>query len=347
MRTKIVATIGPVSESKEMIEKFVAAGMDIARMNFSHCTEAEFISRVRYVRASARKQKRPVKILQDLQGPRIRVGVLPPEGRKMEEGKTVHFSTTKGDTKGDAIFIDRPRLHIDIRVGDPLYLANGDMELEVRRVSGNRIAAEVIRGGILYSRKGVNVPRTKLSNSGLTAKDARDVKFGLKHGVDFVAISFVQTSDDVEKLRRLIQGAGSGGKKMRIVAKIETALALENIDAIIQASDDIMIARGDLGIEIPIEKVPAIQKDLIRHAGWYGKGTITATQMLLSMTDHARPTRAEVSNVANAVWDGTDAVMLSEETANGKYPLEALRTMHRIVAETEKLHFERPNPLAA
>ncbi|MDE2019860.1 MAG: pyruvate kinase [Patescibacteria group bacterium] len=338
MRTKIVATLGPASESKEMIEKFVHAGMDIARMNFSHCSEAEYVSRAKYVKSAARKAGRPVKILQDLQGPRIRVGVLPAEGRKLEEGNTIHFRTDKKDGDG-SIFIDHPRLHLDIRVGDPLYLANGEMELEVRRVTGNRIAAEVIRGGVLYSRKGVNVPRTKLSNSGLTAKDIKDVKFGLRQGVDFVAISFVQTADDIKKLRKLV------GNKAKIIAKIETALALENIDAIIQASDAIMIARGDLGIEVPIERVPAIQKSLIRHASWYGKGTITATQMLLSMTDHARPTRAEVSDVANAVWDGSDAVMLSDESAGGKYPLEAVRTMHRIVAEAEKLRFERPNPL--
>jgi pyruvate kinase len=220
-----------------------------------------------------------------------------------------------------------------------IYLANGEMELVTERISGNHIVARVVRGGILHSRKGVNVPHTKLSNSGLTAKDIRDAKFGIAHGVDDIAISFVQTAEDIHKLRKIV------GKKVRIVAKIETSLALQNIDAIIRASDAIMIARGDLGIEIPIETLPGVQKNLIRHAQWYGKGTITATQMLISMVDHARPTRAEVSDVANAVWDGTDAVMLSDETASGKYPLESIRMMAKIVHEAESLSLDRPNPL--
>ena len=219
-----------------------------------------------------------------------------------------------------------------------MYLANGDMELVVTRVAGSRIFAKVVRGGTLYSRKGVNLPHTKLSNSGLTPKDIRDVKFGMKHGVDLFAISFVQSSDDVERLRRIV------GEKAKIIAKIETALALRNIDDIIRASDAIMIARGDLGIEVAPETIPFIQKNLIRHANWYDKGTVTATQMLTSMINHARPTRAEVSDIANAVWDGTDAVMLSDETASGEYPLESLRTMVRVVAQAESSHFERPNP---
>ncbi len=337
MRTKIVATIGPASGSKTMIQHFVAAGMDIARLNFSHGTHEAFAEWITEIRKAAKREKRHVAILQDLQGPRIRVGELPSEGIKIREGETVLFTTDRKDTT--AIFIDHARLHLDIHRGDPLYLANGDMELLVERISGNRIAARVVRGGILHSRKGVNVPRTKLSNSGLTAKDIRDAKFGLGQHVDAIAISFVQTAEDVLKLRKIV------GKKAKIIAKIETSLALENIDAIIRAADAIMIARGDLGIEIPIETVPSVQKNLIRHAQWYGKGTITATQMLLSMIDHARPTRAEVSDVANAVWDGTDAVMLSDETASGKYPLESLRMMARIVREAESLSLSRPNPL--
>jgi pyruvate kinase len=337
MRTKIVATIGPVSSSKAMLEQFVASGMDIARMNFSHGTHEAFAEWIRTVRNAARKAKRKVHVMQDLQGPRIRIGILPPEGRKLAEGEMVVFSTKK-DEPG-TIFIDHSRMHMDVRKGDPLYLANGDMEVTVTKVTGSRIAAIVARGGTLHSRKGVNAPHTKLSNSGLTAKDIKDVKFGLAQGVDSVAISFVQAAEDILRLRKIV------GNKVKVVAKIETELALQNIDAIIQASDTIMIARGDLGIEVPIEKVPLIQKDLIRHASWYGKGTITATQMLMSMTDHARPTRAEVSDVANAVWDGTDAVMLSDETAGGKYPLESLRMMARIVKEAEAFSINRPNPL--
>jgi pyruvate kinase len=320
-----------------MIEHFVGAGMDIARFNFSHGTHEKFVEWFDLVRRASRKAKRPVRILQDLQGPRIRVGELPPEGIKLQDGEVILFTTKSRDAQG--IFIDHARLHIDIRRGDPIYLANGDMELVAERISGNHIISRVVRGGILHSRKGVNVPRTKLSNSGLTTKDIRDAKFGIAHGVDDIAISFVQTAEDIHKLRKIV------GKKARIVAKIETSLALENIDAIIRASDAIMIARGDLGIEIPIETLPGVQKNLIRHAQWYGKGTITATQMLISMVDHVRPTRAEVSDVANAVWDGTDAVMLSDETASGKYPLESIRMMEKIVHEAESLSLDRPNPL--
>jgi len=337
MRTKIIATIGPVSDSAEMIQKFVDEGMDIARVNFSHCTEENFIKYKKRITAAARKSKRKIVIMQDLQGPRIRVGELPAEGYKLVEGELVVFSTKKGDE--GTIFVDSPKLHSDMRSGELIYLANGDMELVVTRISGNRITARVTRGGILYSRKGVNLPDTKLSNSGLTAKDVRDVKFGLANGVTLFAISFVQSADDVDVLRKIV------GKKAKIIAKIETALGVKNIDGIINASDAIMIARGDLGIEIAPENIPFIQKNLIRHAGWYGKGTITATQMLTSMVDHQRPTRAEVSDIANAVWDGTDAVMLSDETASGKYPLESLQMMVRVVAQAESSRFERQNPI--
>ena len=337
MRTKVIATIGPASDSSDMIRRFVEAGMDIARVNFSHCTEKDFLLYRARITAASRRAKRPIPIMQDLQGPRIRVGELPPEGVKLDERRSVLFSTER-DVTG-AIFIDSPRLHRDVRKGEIIYLANGDMELAVTRVAGNRITTRVVRGGTLYSRKGVNLPNTKLSNSGLTRKDIRDVRFALKHGVRMFAISFVQAAADVAALRRIV------GPRATIIAKIETALGVKNIDEIIRASDAIMVARGDLGIEIAAEKIPFIQKNIIRHAGWYGKGTITATQMLTSMVDHARPTRAEVSDIANAVWDGTDAVMLSDETASGSHPLEALRTMVRVVAQAESSRFERPNPL--
>ena len=348
MRTKIIATIGPVSDSAEMIQQFVDGGLDIARVNFSHCTDENFLKYKKRLVAAGRKAGRMIPIMQDLQGPRIRVGELPPEGYKLVEGESVIFSTKKTDVveRGNGahgvIFVDSPKLHADMRVGELIYLANGDMELVVTRIAGNRIIARVARGGTLYSRKGVNLPNTKLSNSGLTAKDIRDVKFGLAHGVNVFAISFVQAATDVDALRKIL---GRSNKKATIIAKIETALGVKNIDGIIHASDAIMIARGDLGIEIAAEKIPFIQKNLIRHAGWYGKGSITATQMLTSMIDHQRPTRAEVSDIANAVWDGTDAVMLSDETASGSYPLESLKMMARVVAQAESSKFERPNPL--
>ena len=345
MRTKIIATIGPASDSAEMIQRFVDGGMDVARVNFSHCADDNFLKYKKWLAAAGRKSGRKIPIMQDLQGPRIRVGELPAEGYRLVEGETAIFSTKKDDVDGRGnggariIFIDSPKLHADMRVGELIYLANGDMELVVTKIAGNRITARVARGGVLYSRKGVNLPNTKLSNSGLTKKDIRDVKFGLAHGVDLFAISFVQSARDVETLRKIV------GPNTTIIAKIETALGVKNIDAIIRVSDAIMIARGDLGIEIAPEKIPFIQKNLIRHAGWYGKGSITATQMLMSMIDHQRPTRAEVSDIANAVWDGTDAVMLSDETASGNYPLESLKMMARVVAQAESSEFERPNPL--
>ncbi len=327
LHTKIIATLGPASDTYDIIYKLVEAGLDIARLNFSHCTPEEFFRRKKFLGKAARALKRDVAILQDLQGPRIRVGEMPKEGRPLKEGETIVLNTVKNN--GD-VFVDYPRLPKEIEVGHPIFLANGDMELIARRVKGSRIYSEVVRGGVLYSRKAVNVPHTKLSVSGLTPKDVRDVKFGLKYGIDLVAISFVQSAKDVLKAKKIVGG------KVRVIAKIETALALKDIDAIIQAADGIMIARGDLGIEVPEEKLPFIQKNLIRHAVWHGKPSITATQMLTSMVSHQHPTRAEVSDVANAVWDGTDAVMLSDETASGTYPVRALRTMVKIVKQAEE-----------
>lgn len=328
MRMKIIATIGPSSASKEVMEKMIVRGMDIARINFSHGTHATYREWRNTILKIAKKEKRTVKILQDLQGPRIRVGEMPPAGRFLSDGETVVFSTEPEKSK-EVIYIDDPFLHLDIKAGEPLYLANGEMELVVRKIKGAKIFAEVVRGGNLFSRKSVNVPRTKLTTSGLTKKDKSDLAFALKEGVDYVAVSFVQSADDIRAARAII------GKKARIIAKIETGLALANIDAIIQASDAIMIARGDLGIEVPGERLPFIQKNLVRHAAWYKKGSIVATQMLLSMQNNPQPTRAEVSDVANAVWDGADAVMLSDETASGKYPARALRKMAAIVAQAE------------
>jgi pyruvate kinase len=321
-----------------MLGALVAAGMDIARMNFSHCTYFEYRKRVAALRAISKKSGRRIRILQDLKGPRIRVGALPKNGRVLEDGERVLFSTVGKVPKG-AIHIDDPYLHLDIKKGEPVYLSNGVMELVVEKVAGELITMTVVRGGTLYSHKAVNVPNTKLTTSGLTDKDIEDVRFGLAEGADYVALSFVQSAKDVEKLRSIV------GKKMRIIAKIERGLALRNIDEIIQASDGIMVARGDLGTEVPVEQVPFIQKNLIRHAAWHGKPAIVATQMLLSMVNHPHPTRAEVSDIANAVWDGADAVMLSEETAEGSYPVEAVRAMIKVAAQAERTHLDRKNLL--
>lgn len=338
MRTKIVATIGPKSESYEMIKAFGEAGVSIFRMNFSHCTHEEYKMRRKYVLQAGKELGLELSVMQDLQGPRIRVGKMPEEGRELREGDMVVFSTAT-ESDESIIHIDEPYLHADISIGDPLLLASGEMELVVQGVDGNRITCEVIRGGVLFSRKGVNVPRTKLTMSGLTDKDRDDVRMALAEGVDCIAVSFVQTADDMLKLRELV------GDTMKTIAKIETPLALDNMDSIMQACDAVMIARGDLGIEMPLEKLPLAQKHLIRHASWLGKGSITATQMLFSMVNHKHPTRAEVSDIAQAVWDGTDAVMLSDETASGDYPLESVKTMARVVREAEQSLYDKPNNL--
>jgi pyruvate kinase len=306
----------------------IEAGMSIARMNFSHCTYPEYLERKRHIEKASKKLKKSVQILQDLQGPRIRVGEMPKEGLELKEGDLVVFSTNK--KKEGTIFVDNPYLHLDIKTGHPIYLANGEMELIVKKKKGSEIYAEVVRGGVLYSRKGVNVPHTELTTSGLTRKDVKDLKFGLKHKADYVAISFVQSAEDILRARKMI------GSKAKIIAKIESALALKNIDAIIQASDGVMIARGDLGIEVPYEKLPFIQKNIIRQANWHGKPSITATQMLTSMIGHPHPTRAEVSDIANAIWDGTDAVMLSDETASGKYPIRSVKAMAKVARQAEE-----------
>lgn len=337
MKTKIVATIGPKSEDRETLSKMVELGLDVARMNFSHCTREEYKRRVAIIREAASNQGREVAILQDLQGPRIRVGTLPEDGRVLARGETVLF-TTREEVEGK-IFVDEPSLLDSIEVGHPIFLSSGEMELLVTKKNGESFEAEVTRGGTLFSRKGVNVPETKLNFNGLTQKDLEDLEFALGEGVDYVAVSFVQSGDELRKIKEIIKGDA------RIISKIESSQALRNIDDIIRESDSIMIARGDLGVEIPMEKVPFVQKNLIRHAHWHNKGAIVATQMLLSMVENRKPTRAEVSDVANAVLDGADAIMLSDETAGGHYPLESLETMVKIAQETENLFHETDNLL--
>lgn len=330
MHTKITATIGPRCESAEQILGMVEAGMDIARMNFSHCTPEEFLRRTKLIHTAEKKLKQTVSLLQDLQGPRIRVGRIPDEGIVLEEGISYTFSHNEKKSSSLCIPIDDPYLHLDIKSGDPFYLANGAMELVVTSVREERIVAQCVRGGTLFSRKGINVPQTRYQRGALTRKDITDAKFGAAHGVDYIGLSFVQTADDVIKLRKVL-----GTSKVKIIAKIERAVALEHIDEIIRVSDGIMVARGDLGIEVPAEDVPIVQKNLIRQAHWHGKPAIVATQMLLSMIANNHPTRAEVSDVANAVFERADAVCLSDETANGAYPVEAVKTMKRIITRID------------
>ncbi len=338
MRTKIIATIGPRSDSFNVLRDMARAGMYMARMNFSHCMYEEYKNRKKYIEKINKEEKLHVHIMQDLQGPRLRVGELPKKGLLLEEGDELIFTTEKTKAKG-IIHIDDPYVHDDIKAGEVMYLTNGAMELFVTKVVGTKIYARVVRGGILFSHKAINLPQTKLTTSGLTEKDIRDVEFALTEGIEYIALSFVQSAEDVLRLRKLV------GTKVKIISKIERALALKHIDEIIQASDSIMVARGDLGAELPIEEVPFIQKNIIRHAYWHNKGAITATQMMLSMVSHPQPTRAEVSDVANAILDKSDAVMLSDETASGEYPVEAVATMARIIQRTEKHLYGRQNYL--
>lgn len=333
-KIQLICTIGSVSEKAEVLEKLIVSGMNIARMNFSHCTYEEFKKRKDLIEKFNAKYNKSVKTMQDLQGPRIRVGILPEEGIKLAEGEEVLFSTDKDNKK--AIFIDNPRIHKDIKAGEEIYLSNGEIKLVVLEKNAKNIKAKTLRGGIVYSRKGVNLPDTELNLINPSEKDLRDVDFAVKEGVDYIALSFVKDAGDIEYLRNFIKNP-----KIKIVAKIERKQALANLDEIIEASDAVMVARGDLGIELPIEEVPIIQKDIINRARIKGKPAIVATQMLMSMVNHPFPTRAEVSDIANAVFDGASGLMLSDETAFGKYPVEALNYLAKTAKRALEFKYGR------
>lgn len=328
-RVQIICTIGPASEKPEILEQLILSGMDVARFNFSHATFSQYTQSKRLIESFNKKHNKSVQTLMDLQGPRMRVGVLPDEGVELKDGDIILFSTNS--LKQNAIFINHSALHEDIEVKHPLYLANGELELVVVEKNGTEIKARVVRGGLLYSRKAVNVPETDLSISGITEKDIKDIEFGIKSGVDLIALSFVKDAQDLKFLREKINDP-----KIKIISKIERKQALINLEEIIDASDLVMVARGDLGIEVALEEIPLLQKEIILTAKRHGKPSIVATQMLLSMVTHARPTRAEVSDVANAVLDGADYVMLSEETAFGKYPIEACEFLLKTVRHVEE-----------
>lgn len=333
MNIRIIATIGPKSEHLPDLKKLLNAGVGAVRMNFSHATYEQYKKIAAFIRQYNRQSSERVAMIQDLQGPRIRIGVLPPNGLMMEAGEMINFRYSKYNNKydGKVVPIDNSQLHLDIKKGDPLFLCNGELELKVISVKNGLINARVLKGGLLRSHKGVNVPHTNLKAGGLTAKDIKDVKFAVKVGVDYIALSFVQTASDVLRLRRLL-----GKSRIRIISKIERGIALENIDAIIQASDAIMVARGDLGIETPIEELPIVQKNLVRHAHWHDKPAIIATQVLTSMIKNPYPTRAEVSDIANAVLDGADYIMLSDETAIGNFGPEAVALLKKVIVRTER-----------
>ena len=333
MTTKIIATIGPKSESPEALKVLLDAGVDIVRVNFSHATYEQYRRIKKFIDQYNKKSERRIGILLDLQGPRIRVGKMPGAGLILADGEIHQFTFSKAPYKpGGPIPIDNGDLHVYIKKGEPLFLCNGEIELIVTEVKKKFIKAEVIHGGLLSSNKGINVPHTNLKKGGLTPKDIKDLKCGLKVGMDYVGLSFVQTADDVLRLRKMI----GKNKNIKIVSKIERGIALRNIDKIIRVSDMIMIARGDLGIETPIEELPIVQKNLIRHAHWLKTPAIIATQVMTSMIKNPSPTRAEVSDIANAVLDGADVIMLSDETTVGDHALAAVKMLDKVITRTEK-----------
>jgi pyruvate kinase len=331
-KAKIVCTIGPSSSSEAAIGLLIRNGMNVARLNFSHGGHDDHRENIEWVRRMAKKYGRPVAILQDLQGVKIRVGLMEGGGVNLKKGAALLLMEGEGVGDRNRIFISYPWLLKDVKTGDRILLDDGLIQLSVVGKSKNALKARVIEGGILRDRKGVNLPGVKLSARSFTEKDKEDLLFGIGMEIDYIAISFVREANDIRKVKKWLR---ERGRNIPVIAKIEKPEALSNIEEILSEADGIMIARGDLGVEIPPEEVPLIQKNLIDKANRKGKVVITATQMLESMTEHIRPTRAETTDVANAVLDGTDALMLSAETASGKYPVDAVKMMDKIIRHTE------------
>lgn len=335
MRTKIVCTIGPSSESEEVLEQLVNEGMSVARLNFSHGSIPEHKIKIDRIKKVREKLKRPVAIMFDTKGPEIRLGNLKDDMEPYLNVDDEYILTTEDITGDEKIAsITYKELPKDIKKGDSILIDDGLIELKVESVTGDEIHTKVVNGGFIKSKKGVNVPNVKLRLPSLTEKDVADLKFGVKEDIDFVAASFVRTKEDVLNIRSVLESEGM--YNIQIISKIENKEGLENIDDIIEVSDGIMVARGDLGVEIPTEEVPIVQKEIIKKCNLKGKPVITATQMLDSMIRNPRPTRAEANDVANAVLDGSDAIMLSGETASGAYPVEAVKTMAKIARAMEE-----------
>ncbi|HKJ33582.1 MAG TPA: pyruvate kinase [Balneolales bacterium] len=341
-RTKIVCTIGPSTMSRKKIEQLIINGMGVARLNFSHGTHEDHKKVIDSIRYISKSLDYSVPILMDLQGPKIRVGQMDGGGQQLEKGSTVTITPEDVTGNSNLIPIDYENLVEDAEVGNTILMDDGLLELKIKAKDTNNLTAEVVVGGLLKSRKGVNLPNVKISIPALTKKDIADLEFGLEQGVDYVALSFVRSAREVQDLISKIRAKGSNAG---VVSKIEKPEAVDEIEEIIEESDGIMVARGDLGIEIASERVPLIQKKIIRLCRNMGKPVITATQMLESMVHNPRATRAESSDVANAVLDGTDAVMLSAETAAGKYPIEAVKVMDKICRSVENQDAELYNSL--
>ncbi len=346
-RTKILCTLGPATREPDVLVGMITAGMDAVRLNFSHGTREDHRSLLASVREAVRRTGRHIAILQDLQGPKIRIGALASPAVTLSAGQT--FVITTDPVAGDErrVSTTYAGLPSDVHRGDRILLDDGRLELKVLAVRGNNVETEVVTGGSLTAHKGINLPGVDVSSPSCTPKDLEDMAFGLEEGVDSIALSFVRSSRDVQDLRDAIARHG-GGNAVQVVAKIEKPEAVRAVREILHAADGIMIARGDLGVEMPPEEVPILQKQIVALSNAAGKPVIIATQMLESMIGNPRPTRAETNDVANAVLDGTDAVMLSADTSVGRYPLEAVATMHRIIAraEAERVRPARGSPSA-
>ncbi|HEY4693173.1 MAG TPA: pyruvate kinase [Bellilinea sp.] len=341
-KAKIVTTIGPASQDEPVLRRLFEAGADVARLNFSHGTHAEHAEKIERIRRLSAELNKPISILQDLQGPKLRVGKLPEGGIPLEVGQNVALTNIdsleelkSGADEVTLMPMDVPNLARGVKTGSRILLDDGNLEMEVTGVEGEAVHARVVLGGVLSSNKGVNLPGAELGITSFTEKDRIDLEFGLKQGVDLIAISFVRTAADVETVRQAMLEIAPDQKPLPIIAKLERPEALDNLHEIIHASDGVMVARGDLGVETSPAEVPIFQKKIIDMANRHAKVVITATQMLESMINNPRPTRAEASDVANAIFDGTDAIMLSGETASGAYPVESVKMMASIVCQAE------------
>jgi pyruvate kinase len=344
-KTKIVATVGPASSSKDTLRTLIREGVDVFRLNFSHGTHEDHLKVIQNVRELNAELGTTVSLLQDLQGPKIRVQEVQPD-TIIEKGQELLITTKQLLGNKDVVSTSYLALPKDVKYGDTILVDDGKIELKVKEVRETEVVTEVVYGGPLKSRKGINLPFTKVSAPSLTEKDLADLEFGIEHKVDWIALSFVRRASDIRELRDILDSRES---ECRIVAKIEKPEALNNIDEIISATDAVMVARGDLGVEIWLEEVPMVQKMLVEKCNRAGKPVIVATQMMESMIENPRPTRAETNDVANAVMDGADALMLSAETAAGKYPIEVIRSMVRTIASVEKnpniyFRFREVNP---
>lgn len=333
-KTKIVCTIGPASRVYDVIENLIRMGMNVARLNFSHGSYKEHLQVIENIRQASLKIGQPIAILQDLGGPKIRIGKIIKEPIFLKEGSSFILTNRKVPGDEQEVSLTFPSLPQKVKKGDCIFLADGTLELKVKEFTSTDIICRVVRGGKLTSHQGVNIPNISIDIPSLTEKDYQDILFGIKNKVDFIGLSFIRRAEDVLKVRKILKE--NKAEEISLIAKIEKKEAVDNLKEIIEASDGIMVARGDLGVEIPLENVPLVQKNIIKKCNFVGKPVITATQMLMSMMSNPRPSRAEVTDVANAILDGTDAIMLSEETAVGNYPLEAVETMNKIALRIEK-----------